>query len=417
MPETRPFRALRYDYRRFNGDLSAVLAPPYDVLDQADKDALLAKNSRNIVAIDLPHIPPKEEGPPQAYQDARQALDTWVSQGALVREERPAVYLYHQTFELDGREITRHQLITTIRLHDFGEGIVLPHERTFGGPKADRLALMRATRCNLSPVFGLYADPQAEVEKAISAVAKRKPDAVGTVEGVKNAVWIVTEGDILNRVAAALADKKVFIADGHHRYTTALNYRDQLAQAQGGLPKDHPANFVMIVLASMDDPGCIIQGYCRVLVGAGVNIDSLLAAWSEGIEECVDKESNLTLVGGDGGRTVHLRFTNRAVLDVLAPDRDPSWRLLDVAYLHTYLIDKLAAQEFGGAPEVRYVKSQKAAREMAAESGGVALIPEPTPMVQLRAVSEAGELMPQKSTFFYPKLATGFTIHLLYPEE
>lgn len=417
MPEIRPFRALRYDFKRFNSDLSAVLAPPYDVLDQADKDALLARNSRNIVAVDLPHIPPKEEGPQQAYLDAQFTLDTWVAEGVLIRESQPALYLYHQTFEYEGKEITRKQFIAIVRLHDFGEGIVLPHEKTFGGPKADRLALTKETRCNLSPVFGLFADPEGAVAKAFAPVAKRKPDAVGTVEQVKNALWIVPDDGIVQTVCGALAGKKVFIADGHHRYTTALNYRDHLSQMHGGLAKDHPANYVMIVLASMDDPGCVIQGYNRVLVGQGVDVDALTAAWAEGVKATDDKNADLTLYDGASGRSVRVNFTNRAALDTLAGDRDPSWRALDVAYLHTYLIDKLAAAKFGKVPEVRYVKSQSAAREMADETGGVAVLPRATPMAQLRAVSEAGELMPQKSTFFYPKLATGLTIHQLYPDE
>ncbi|HRX83995.1 MAG TPA: DUF1015 domain-containing protein [Phycisphaerae bacterium] len=417
MPEIRPFRALRYDFRRFNGDVSAVLAPPYDVLDQADKDAMLARNSRNIVAVDLPHIPPKEEGPQQAYLDAQFTLDTWVAEAVLVREEKPALYLYHQTFEYEGKEITRKQFIAVVRLHDFGEGIVLPHEKTFGGPKADRLALTKETRCNLSPVFGLFTDPDDAVGKAFAPVAKRKPDAVGTVENVKNALWIVPEDNIIQAVCSTLAPKKVFIADGHHRYTTALNYRDHLSQMHGDLPQDHPANYVMIVLASMDDPGCVIQGYNRVLVGNGVDVDTLTAAWAEGVEPTDDKNPDLRLYDGKSHRSVGLKFTNRAALDTLAADRDASWRALDVAYLHMYLIDKLAAAQFGSAPEVRYVKSVPAARELAESTGGVAVMPRPTPMAQLRAVSEAGELMPQKSTFFYPKLATGLTIHPLTPDE
>ena len=132
MPLIRPFQALRYDFARYDGDLSSVIAPPYDVLDQADKDALLAKDPYNIVAIDLPHIPPKEAGPQQVYLDAQFALDMWTAEGVLVREDKPAFYLYHQTFESGGQKHTRRQFITTLRLHEFSEGVVLPHEKTFG---------------------------------------------------------------------------------------------------------------------------------------------------------------------------------------------------------------------------------------------------------------------------------------------
>ncbi len=414
MPQIRPFQAIRYNFEKYAGDLSPVIAPPYDVLDQADKDALLARDAHNIVAVDLPHIPPKEEGPQQAYLDAQFTLDTWLHDGTLVREARPALYLYHQQFEYQGQTFTRHKFICALRIHAFEEGEVLPHEKTFGGPKADRMALTKETRCNMSPVFGLYTDPENVVGKAFAPVAAGKPDVVASLDGVKDELWVVTDDAVIQKVTAALADKKIFIADGHHRYTTALNYRDHVASMQGGLPADHPANFVMIVLASMDDPGCVIQGYSRVLGGSGVTVDALLEAWGPGASACGEADAELTLYDGATKKTTHLRFTNRAVLEKLAPDRHPSWRKLDVAYLHTYLIDKLATEKFGGAPEIKYVKSIKDACAAADAWPGVAVLPRPTPMAQLREVSEAGELMPQKSTYFYPKLATGLTIHPLY---
>jgi uncharacterized protein (DUF1015 family) len=255
------------------------------------------------------------------------------------------------------------------------------------------------------------------VAKAFAPIAKRKPDVVGTVEDVRNAVWIVPDDGTIKQVCAALAPKKVFIADGHHRYTTALNYRDHLTQQQRGLPDDHPAKYTLIVLASMDDPGCVIQGYSRVLVGANLTSDALLAAWASGASVCDERQADLMLFDGAAHRSIGVKFTNRAALSELAADRDPAWRALDVAYLHTYLIDKLAAEHLSAEPEVRYVKSQEGARAVAKETGGIAVMPRPTPMEQLRAVSEAGELMPQKSTFFFPKVATGLAIHQLYEGE
>ncbi len=417
MPEVRPFRALRYDFNRFHGNVSSLIAPPYDVLDQEDKDRLLARNPYNIVAVDLPHIPPKDEGPAQAYLDAQFTLGVWTAEGTIVREEKPALYAYDQTFEHEGKKHTRHQFIAAVRLHDFSEGIVLPHERTFGGPKKDRLALTKETRCNISPVFGLYTDPDNQVGKALWRATQQPPDAFGNLEGVENRLWVLTDKSILETVAAAMQPKKIFIADGHHRYTTALNYRDHLAQMHGGLAPDHPANFVMLVLASMDDPGCIILGYGRVLVDEALDAAALMKAWSQGVAETDASDANLTLYDGPSGTTLHLKFTNRSILDQLAADRKPAWRKLDIAYLHRYLIDKLAAERLGHAPEIQYVKSQDMARRIAEERSGVALLPRPVPMEQLRAVSEADELMPQKSTYFYPKLATGLTIYPLYNED
>ncbi len=414
MPEIRPFRALRYDFAGRRGDLSSVLAPPYDVLNQDDKDALLAQDEHNIVAIDLPHIPPKEEGPQQVYLDAQFALDMWVAQGILVREQEPAIYAYNQTFAVDGKTYTRHQLIVSMRLHEFEEGIVLPHEKTFGGPKADRLALTKETRCNISPVFGLYTDPENSVENVISGSISSKPDAFATLEDVRNDLWVISDEAVVRQVASILADKKIFIADGHHRYTTALNYRKHVLDMHGGdLPVDHPVNYIMIVLVSMDDPGCVIQGYCRMLSGDGVNAESLRNAWGEGVADADSADADVVLYDGAARREVPLKFTNRAILDALAPERHDSWRKLDVAYLHTYLIEQLATEKFGVTPTIGYVKSVEIARKKAESECCVAVLPKATPMSQLREVSEANELMPQKSTYFYPKLATGLTINPL----
>ncbi|MCH8147903.1 MAG: DUF1015 domain-containing protein, partial [Planctomycetes bacterium] len=241
MPEIRPFPAIRYDHSRYAGDLSEVLAPPYDVLNQADKDVLLAKSDHNIVAIDLPHIPPKTLGPSKAYEQSAAAMTDWLARGILIREDAPALYLYHQLFEHAGTSYTRRNFIARVRLHPFSDNVILPHEQTFGGPKEDRLALMKTTKCNLSPVFVLYADPQNQIGKAFAAVAARPPDVSASLDGIDNRMWIAKDPAVIDAVTKVMADKKLYIADGHHRYGTALNYRDWYAKGQGGsITDDHP---------------------------------------------------------------------------------------------------------------------------------------------------------------------------------
>jgi len=411
MPEIKAFPAIRFDLERCRGDLSNLLAPPYDVLNQADKDALLAKSDHNIVAIDLPHIPPKTLGPPEAYERSAAAMNEWLQGGVLVREDSPALYVYHQTFTHGGNTYTRRKFFARVRLHPFSDNVVLPHELTFGGPKEDRLALMKATRCNLSPVFALYADPEDRIGKAFAGAVGQSHDATGTLEGVDNRMWIVKDTATIDAVAGVLAEKKLYIADGHHRYGTALNYRDWYAETQGGsLPDDHPANYVLLVLASMDDPGCLIFPYNRAL--ADVDLDTVLTAWSPGVESCGVKDADIVLADG-AGKEAWLRFTDRAKLKTLEPGECDPWYDLDAAYLHRYLIDELLKAKLGTDPKVRYVKSEDMARKTARDESGVALLINATPMAHLRAVSEAGGLMPQKSTYFYPKLATGLTINPL----
>ncbi len=412
MAQIEPFPAIRYDFARIGAALATRIAPPYDVLEQADKDRLLSGSDRNIVAIDLPHIPPKSLGPRECYERSARTLHDWLADGTLVRESGPALYVYHQGFTVDGASYTRRMYIARVRLTPFSEGVVLPHEKTFGGPKEDRLALMKTTRCNLSPVFGLYTDPQDAVGTAFASTTGKDPDATATMECVDNRVWIVTDPGILDQVRSAMAPKKVFIADGHHRYGTALNYRDYVAERAGGsLPADHPANYVMMVLASMNDPGCVILPYPRVL--AGIGLDAVLDAWKPGLVEAAEPGADMILYEGSSGRRTGIRFTNRSKLAGLAPEQSDAWRALDVAYIHRYLIDELMTKSSIGEPKIRYVKSMDAAKEVARVENGVALLVKATPMEQLRGVSEAGDLMPQKSTYFYPKLATGLAINPL----
>lgn len=412
MPEIAPFAAIRFDHTRTAGDISHLIAPPYDVLDRDDKDALLLKSDHNIVAIDLPHIPPKSLGPASAYEQAAATMNAWRADGTLVTEDAPALYIYHQRFEHEGKTYTRRKFFARVRLHRFEDGVILPHEKTFGGPKEDRLALMNATKCQLSPVFALYTDPKDAVGSAFANTIERDPDIHGDLEGVHNAMWIVTDATVIERVASVMADKKLYIADGHHRYGTALNYRDGVAAKHGGpLPADHPANYIMLVLASMDDPGCLILPYHRAL--AGVELQAVLDAWSPGTEPADPTAADIVLFDGETGSEHPLRYADRAKLSALEPDQCAPWYDLDYAYLHRYLIDELLRTKLGADPKVRYAKSAEDAKDVAKSEAGVALLVKPTPLEHLRAVSDAGGLMPQKSTYFFPKLATGLTINQL----
>ncbi|MHC5112480.1 MAG: DUF1015 family protein [Planctomycetota bacterium] len=411
MPETKAFQGIRYDFERCGGDISTLIAPPYDVLNQADKDRLQARSPHNIVGIDLPHIPPKSAGPDSVYQAAAHTLEKWRGEQALIQEDRPALYLYHQVFEHAGQQYTRRKFVARVRLTPFSAGEVLPHEKTFGGPKEDRLALMKATRCQLSPIFGLYADPDDRIGQAFAATAGSEPSATGVLDGVESRTWIVKDEAVIAQVEQEMADHKIYIADGHHRYGTALLYRDWYAAEFDDYHDDHPVNYVMFVLASMDDPGCLILPYCRAV--SGVGLDSLLEAWSAGVEICDRNVSDARLRDGSTGKEVCVRYSARDRLRELEPDQVEPWYALDYAYLHRYLIDDLLKHSTHGDVAIRYVKSEEDAMAAAAGDGGTALLIKSTPMEHLKAMSEAGGLMPQKSTYFFPKLATGIVLNEL----
>ncbi len=425
MPEIAAFRAVRYRPDRFGGDWSALIAPPYDVLSAADKACLLRRCDRNIVAIDLPHVPPESAGPDEVYRAADGLLRRWLADGTLQQDDRPAIYVYHQEYAHAGRTYLRRKFFARMRLEPFGAGTVFPHEQTFGGPKEDRLKLMQATRCQLSAVFGLYSDPVGEVS-GLLGVAGHAPDVTAVADGVVNRLWALTAPAVIEAVARAMRDRPVYIADGHHRYGTALMYRDMLAGQRGSLPPDDPAQFVLVGFCAMEDPGAIILPTHRVISDFGdVPPARVLEALRHGValeplpvspEDAdrilpPDSPHDLAVYVAAGNALYGGRFTQRGMMDRLAAEMSPAWRQLDVAYIHRVLIDHFVRQALDGrACRTQYCKVTADTIPLARSTGGVALFCKACTVGQLKAVSDAGDLMPQKSTFFYPKLATGLVV-------
>ncbi|MHC4985952.1 MAG: DUF1015 domain-containing protein, partial [Planctomycetota bacterium] len=239
--EIRAFRGWRFAAK----DLTGLVAPPYDVLSADQKQALLAASERNIVAVDLPHVPPKEPGPDAVYAAAADQIAAWQGDGTLIQDDAPRVYVYDQTYTWASKTYTRRALLLGVRATPLGaDQDVIPHEHTFAGPKADRLKLTQATRLQLSPIFGFFDDAAGKVADLLAAQTDRAPDAAGTLDDVRQDVWVVSDAGAIAALTDLLAPTPVFIADGHHRYTTAMNYRDQLLAA-GEIDEAHEANFVL----------------------------------------------------------------------------------------------------------------------------------------------------------------------------
>jgi uncharacterized protein (DUF1015 family) len=373
-------------------------------------------------------VPPKSAGPDEVYARAARMLNAWRGDGTLVAERAPAIYVYHQQYQHAGRSFTRKMFFARMRLEEFGAGTVFPHERTFGGPKEDRLKLMQATRCQLSAVFGLYSDPSQAVS-GLLAVDEGRPEVTAEMQGVTNKLWAFQDTAAIDKLQAHVASLPVYIADGHHRYGTALIYRKMLAE-KSALPADHPAQFVLVGFCAMEDPGCVILPTHRVIGGfdstqAGKILDALAAGidmraadpkkGNPGAWLPAGSGDDLAVYAAVGDRLYTGKFTKRAIMDTLAADRTPPYRKLDLAYLHDCLFNELIAKQVlgGTPPAIQYTHAADEAVKLARDSGGIAFICKPCTMGDLRAVSEAGDLMPQKSTFFYPKLATGLVINPL----
>lgn len=427
MSTIRPLCGIRYATNK-SRDVSALLAPPYDIVDDRGKAELLARHPDNFVKIDLPHMPPKSAGPSAVYEACATVLGRWLANGTMVRDRQPAVYAYHQIYRHDGTQYIRKMFFAGLRLEPFGEGSIFPHERTFGGPKEDRLALTKATRANLSPIFGLYEDAQNVVAQRLERALAPEPLTVGKLDGVENRLWAVTDTGTIAEVARLLEPKPIYIADGHHRCGTAMLYRDWLIAQQGPLPAEHPANFVLCVFCAMEDPGLLILPTHRVLPGVSVTADMLrsdaklevtrLDAKTAGQAIAALKKLGPQAVGlcnAAGQSYSGVRPKAAEILDTLEPDRTKAWRRLGLAFLHAYLLDRVVAPQLcaGQAPDIRYIKSDDEAVKVARETNGSAFLMQPTTMEELRAVCSAGDLMPQKSTYFYPKLASGLIINPL----
>jgi uncharacterized protein (DUF1015 family) len=443
MPAVFPFRAVQYTQGQ--GDVSSLVAPPYDVLDAASRKALLVKDQHNIVAIDLPHTPAKELGPPQAYQAAADSYRSWLADGTLTQRSTPAMFAYRQTFKTGDRTFRRSGMACTVETVPFGPrdgGGILPHEETFSGPKEDRLALMRATRAQMSPIFGLAPDEQGAATKILQRITERsKPDMTADmVDGVVHEVWTVDEPGVIREYQQALAGQDIFIADGHHRYNTALNY----LQSLGDVPADHPARRTMMVIVGMSDPGLVIWPTHRVLGGMkGYSLDALLAAAKGSLnitpagENLRKLEGSMELEASKGGNVLGLYdFASKRCFVARLARPDPlasrfagkprEWRELDVALIQYVVVEEICQPRLNGGDPVKWAFPHTIQEVedigLGAETGAgggkgftpqLAVIVRPTPLEAVRAVSRANELMPQKSTFFYPKLATGLWVNPL----
>ena len=446
MPAVFPFRAVQFNHG--TGDVSACIAPPYDVLDARAKAKLLEKNAANIVAVDLPHTPAKELGPPEAYANAAKTYKGWLEDGTLSVTERPSMFAYRQTFDFMGQRFQRSGMACAVETRPFGPregGGILPHEQTFSGPKQDRFALMEASATQFSPIFGLHADEDGAATELIRSVMDSRPaDMTADMgDGVLHEVWTIDDPATLNAYEKALEGEDVFIADGHHRYTTAINYLAKLEEAGKEIGPDHPARRTMIVLVGMSDPGLAIGATHRVL--GGMKDYDFAKLTGE-----LDKYFTLDNVGAEPAQ-IEAHMEKRAASDknvlglidlatnqclvLTLKDGDPlaekfaskpeAWRKLDVALVQHLIVEKVCEPKFNGGEPVKWafphtveeVMEIASGQETGAGGGAgfaqVAVIVRPTPLQAVKEIGAANELMPQKSTFFYPKLATGLFINPL----
>jgi uncharacterized protein (DUF1015 family) len=432
MPHIEAFRGIRYDLGHV-GSLSDVVAPPYDVIGPDLQDAHYKRHPANVVRLILNRQEPGDDDANNRYSRAARFFRNWRKEGVLFTESDPAIYVYHQTFDYAGRTHTRRGFMARCRLVRFGEGNIYPHEETMSGPKQDRLLLTRACRANLSQIFGLYPDPQSATQTALErSIAGNTPLEATDHLGVVHRMWPVTDLATISAVQAALGPKPLFIADGHHRYETACNYRDELAAA-GKLDANHPANYVLMMCIGMSDPGLLVLPTHRLFRGvpeltaaelvamlgdalttriAGEGADMADVVWDE--IESEDRQGTIGLFTQKDERWTLARLTaaGRARMAEIAHERSADWRELGMAVLHRLVIDTLLSA--AGHPAPKYVHLVEEVIE-GLDTGEfpLAALVMPATVDHIRTISEHNERMPAKSTYFYPKLLSGLVINPL----
>ncbi len=416
-----PLRALRYDQAKV--DLADVVAPPYDVISPSDRERLLSRDSHSVVNLILPETPAR----------AADLLHEWRRDGTLVQDADPTVWWHEQSFVApDGSERSRAGFLAAVRLSPYETGRVRPHEQTHASAKQNRLDLLRATRVNLSPIFGLYDDPEGGPRAALASAADREPDMrVLDDDGTDHRFWAVTDPAAIAATQAALADREILIADGHHRYETALNYRQERRDADGNPDADQPYDFMLMYLANLHGEGLAIFPTHRVVMGTRDLTPDLLNAFAVRELTATPAQLEVELAAippetvafgvwrGPDRPALVCTLADRAAVMMAMSGSPAALRKIDAAVLEAVILAPMLGllenpEQFATTDAVRYVRDlDTAVGHVDAGDAAAAFVLRAPTVAQVQEVARAGRVMPQKSTYFYPKLYSGFLMNPL----
>jgi uncharacterized protein (DUF1015 family) len=436
MAHIEPFRALRYDPARVS--ISKVVTQPYDKITPEMQDGYYSASPHNLVRVILGKEHASDHSGENRYTRAAKSFGEWRKDRLFLEDAEPSIYLYVQRFTVPGgtTEMERRGFIALGRIEDYSSGVVFRHEQTLAKPKADRLELLRATRAHFGQLFMLYSDPAAEIESLLEPSGE--PDLETTDEyGVSHRVWKISDPAVVKLVQSKMRDKKLVIADGHHRYETALNYRNERRTADGNSERSPaapaPYDLVMMTLVNMDSSGLVILPTHRVVHGLpSFSVEAFREATCpyfsvDEVDPSVDA-ARAKVILREAGRmgTALLAVTASRVflLDrakLVPPEIFAGWSLrqqaLDVVQLHKCILEGvlgISEEAVRDQKNVRYIRDiGEAMAQVRSGAANVAFLMNPARMSQVRDVAFAGEVMPQKSTEFYPKLLTGLTIYAL----
>ena len=424
-----PFRALMYN-RRVAGDPAQVVAPPYDLIGAARQNQLYDRSPYNVVRLELAREADR-------YGAAEKTLADWLAARVVERLAHPAIFQYTQTFDVEGRLLHRTGFIARVRLEEFDRGRILPHEKTFPAAKEDRLRLLTALQINTSSIFGLYSGKHPELDRLREQVAGREPliDLVDDL-GIRNVLRPIEAVDEIAVIQGELESPRILIADGHHRYETALNYRRSRRHENASVaPEPEPFDYTMMTLVACDDPGLVILPTHRVVKSLPANA---IASFTQRAREVFDVEeiahrdtfrARLNDAGtGTIGVTLKnsphyflLRLRDATAMKAALPASPDEVRRLDVSVLHALVFDRifgLRADEIRKGGNIEYtIEIGGALGAVAQGHADGAFLMNPPTIQDVERVSDAGATMPEKSTYFHPKLLTGLVMNPLFDDK
>ena len=435
MADVQPLQGIRYTSEKV-GNLSHVVTPPYDVISAEAQANYYARNPYNVIRLELGQEYAEDTPLNNRYTRAARTFAEWRLDGVLRQEELPGYYLYQQRFIYDNHSYTRTSLLARVRLEPWSKHIVLPHEHTLAKAKTDRLQLLRATATNLSPVMGLYDDPQGRIRRLLAAYAAQAEVRITDEVNEEHILHPINDEQVISRIVDFFLQRQLYIADGHHRYETALQYREEIRAQRHELLDTDSANFVLMALIDLDDPGMLVLPTHRLLfnlrpealrrlssenlaryftvrpLGATESSDALLAQ----LAQVGTDEPSLIVSGAEQSWLLSVNEQGRQRMQ--KSGHSAAWNVLDVAIAHTLIIEDLLgldAQDMTAGTYVRYIRDAKQALQ-AVQTGEAqaAILLNATRVRQICDVADADDRMPQKSTYFYPKLITGLVMNPLW---
>lgn len=429
-----PIRGVRYNKNKA-GAIENLVTPPYDVIDGAAQQAFYHRSPYNIIRLEYGKTFAADNEQDNRYTRAAADFNSWLQQNIMHPEENPAIYLYRQSFGLGHQTLTRSGIICGVKVEPYDKGVVLPHEQTMPKHKADRLALMRACGANFSPVFGLYDDRQRRVDMLLEQAVQEKAPAIDFTDDFhqQHQMWVVDDPQLIRQVQALMEPQRILIADGHHRYETALNYAGQNPDQAG-------AGYVMMTLVNLHDPGLVILPTHRLIKHSSLDntalqkqlptyfdIQKIDSTDADMISQQLAQLADLNESAGTKKRQVlgiylgpdqlyALTLQDPSVMHQNNPDQhSKAWRELDVTVLQKLILEKFLAidgETVAKGEIIAYTRdTQEAMAEVDRGHYQMAFIMNPTLIAEVTQIAGHGEKMPQKSTFFYPKLITGLVIN------